>query len=94
MKGSYTIKVAEYAVANKIPEELAISCCVKITLKRCNRMVNAIKFQYFSCTHKFGLKIPHSWEEAIFIERKPGTDYWQRAIEKEMEASGHFPQFF
>jgi hypothetical protein len=34
--------------------------------------------------HKFGCKLPHSVEEAFEIDRLMGTDYWQRALNKEM----------
>ena len=82
MKESYPLKLAEYAVTNKIIEEPAFSFWAKITLILCNRMINAVKYWYWSRTHKFGLELPHSWEEAIAVDRKMGTDYWWRAIEK------------
>ena len=34
--------------------------------------------------HKFGVKLPHSVEEAYKIDEQKGNDYWQKAIEKEM----------
>jgi hypothetical protein len=36
-------------------------------------------------THKFGLKLPHSVQEALQIDEEMGTNFWRRAIEKEMK---------
>ncbi len=36
-------------------------------------------------THKFGLKLPHSVQEALHIDEEMGTNFWRRAIEKEMK---------
>ena len=36
-------------------------------------------------THKFGLKLPHSVQEALQIDEEMGTDFWRCAIEKEMK---------
>jgi hypothetical protein len=35
-------------------------------------------------THNFGLKLPHSVQEALQIEEETGTDFWKCAIEKEI----------
>ena len=88
MKKLYLLEVSEYAVANRIPENPALSWWTKIALKRWNRMINEVKSRYWSFTHMFGLEISYSWEEAITIGRKTGTYYWRRSIEKEMAAEG------
>ena len=51
-------------------------------------MINAVKSRYWSRTHNFGLKIIHSWDEAISIDRKTGTDYCRHVIENRMAAAG------
>jgi len=33
---------------------------------------------------KFGIKIPRPSKEAYFLERESNTDYWARAISKEL----------
>ena len=88
MTESYLTKVSECAIDNKILEEPAFSWWAKIALKYCNRMINDVKYRYWSRTYIFGHEIPHSWAEAIFIDRKTGIDYWRRAIKKEMETAG------
>jgi hypothetical protein len=34
--------------------------------------------------HKFGLKLPNTVEEALEIDWRTGTNFWQKAIKKEM----------
>ena len=33
-------------------------------------------------SHKFGVKLPHSVEEAYRLDKKNGNDYWCKAIER------------
>ena len=44
-----------------------------------------MKSKYWKRTHKFGIRLPHSVEEALRIDEETGTDYWRKAIEKEMK---------
>ena len=36
-------------------------------------------------THKYGIRLPHTVEEALQIDHETGTDFWKKAIEKEMK---------
>ncbi len=49
-----------------------------------NRIVAKVKSRYWKTTHKFGIELPHSVEQAYELDRKNGNDLWRRAIEKEM----------
>jgi hypothetical protein len=42
--------------------------------------------RYWDCTHKYGILLPKSFEEALWINQETGTHFWQKAIEKEMKA--------
>ena len=35
-------------------------------------------------THKFGIRLPKDVKEALEIDRITGTDFWQKAVNKEM----------
>jgi hypothetical protein len=35
-------------------------------------------------THKFGIRLPHTVDEALALDRQAGTDFWQKAIDKEI----------
>ena len=75
---------AEYAVANRLTEEPAFNWWVPQTLRRRNRIISKVKNKYWRTTQKFGIKLPHSVEEALEIDRITGTDFWTKAINKEM----------
>ena len=85
LKESNPIEVAEYAVGNKIAEEPAFVWWVPHVLKKRDRMIKKVKSKYWLKTHKFGIELPKTVEEALEIDRRTGTDYWRKAIEKEMK---------
>jgi len=82
VKEAYPLQLAEYAVANGIANEPAFNWWVPKVIKRKERLINKVK--YWRTTHKFGIEIPKSVEEAYKIDRSTGTNHWTRAIEKEM----------
>ena len=85
IKESYPVQLAEYAIANGIDNEPAFKWWVRKTLKRKDRMISKVKSKYWKTTHKFGIEIPKSVEEAYRIDRETGTSHWTRAIEKEVK---------
>jgi hypothetical protein len=48
-------------------------------------MIKAVRTRYLKRTHKFGLRLPKTVEEAYEIDRETGTDFWHKAIIKEMK---------
>ena len=40
--------------------------------------------RYWKRTHKYGIELPKSVAEALKIDERTGTDFWLKAIEKEM----------
>ena len=85
MKESYPVEVAEYAVNNKIATEPAFHWWVNHVLKRKDRIISKIKSRYWEQTHKYGIRVPKSVDDAIRIDKESGTDFWERAINKEMK---------
>ena len=85
MKESFPIETAEYAVANKIVHEPAFAWWIPETLRQRGRIVEKVKSKYWKRTHKFGIRLPHSVDEALRIDVETGTDHWKKAIEKEMK---------
>jgi hypothetical protein len=86
MKDSFPVEVAEYAMVNKILEEPAFAWWAKHVLRKRDRIIKKVKSRYWDRTHKYGILLPKSVEEALRIDRETGTDFWQKAIEKEMKA--------
>jgi hypothetical protein len=100
LKESNPIEVAEYAVVNRITEEPAFKWWVPHVIKRRNRIISKVKSRYWKTTHKFGIRLPKTVQEALDIDRTTGTDLWRQAINKEMTRvkvawvthDGHTPQ--
>lgn len=84
LKESNPIEVAEYAVANKIAEEPAFAWWVRHVLRKRNRFIGKVKSKYWSRTHKYGIELPKTAQQALAIDKRTGTDFWRLAIEKEM----------
>lgn len=84
LKESYPVQVAEYAVANKLVEETALKWWVPDVLRKRNRIIAKVKSRYWKTSHKYGIRLPHSAEEALQLDKESGTDYWQRALAREM----------
>ena len=84
LKESNPIEVAEYAVANRLTEEPAFKWWVSNVIKRRNRIISKVKSKYWKTTHKFGIRLPKSVKEALDIDRATNTDFWRKAINKEM----------
>ena len=84
LKESNPIEVAECAVANRIAEEPAFKWWVPHVIRRRNRIISKVKGRYWRMTHKYGIKLPHSVEEALQIDEETGTDFWRKAMNKEM----------
>jgi hypothetical protein len=84
LKDAYPVQVAEYAVAkNKIANVPAFNWWVHAVLRKQNRIVAKVK-RYWRTTHKFGIQVPKTVEEALAIDEETGTDFWRKALGKEM----------
>ena len=84
VKNASPVETAEYAVASKIDHEPAFKWWVAKTLRKRKQIVAKVKSRYWRTTHKFGVRLPHSVEEAYKLDAQNGNDFWRRAIEKEM----------
>jgi hypothetical protein len=85
LKNSFPVELAEYAFANGIEEEPAFKWWVNYTIRRRNRIISKIKSKYWRTTHKFGIRVPKTVAEAYKIDEQTGTNYWTKAIEKEVK---------
>ena len=84
IKKSYPIEVAEFALATCISMEPAFAWWVPFMLKKRNRILAKVKSKYCLMTHKFGIRIPKTVEEAKKIDEHNGDTLWWDAICKEM----------
>jgi len=84
LKEAYPLQVAEFAVRHELQDLPAFRWWVKDTLKRRDRIIKAVKSRYIKRTHKYGIPLPKTVQEAYDLDRESGTDYWHKAIIKEM----------
>ena len=84
IKNSFPVQLAKYAKRNGLDQEPAFKWWVQHTIKKEKRIIKAIKSRYSQRTHKFGIYVPRSVQEALKIDRETGTTFWKDAIEKEM----------
>ena len=84
LKESNPVEVAKYAVANHLTEEPAFKWWVSNVLKHWNCIISKVKSKYWKTTHKFGIRLPKAVKEALDIDWITNTDFWRKAINKEM----------
>ena len=54
-------------------------------MKKKDRIIAKVKSRYWrTTTHKFGIRLPKTVEEALRIDDETGTDFWRKAIGREM----------
>jgi hypothetical protein len=61
---------------------------VPYTLQKCDVIIGAVKSKAKQATHKYGIEIPRTVEQAYAIDRKNGITHWATAIAKEMLNAG------
>jgi len=83
VKDANPVEAAEYAIGAGLGTEPAFTWWVHDVMKHKHRIIAKVKSRYWTTTHKYGVKLPHSVEEALEIDRLTGTDYWAKAIAKE-----------
>ena len=84
MKESYSVELADYAVAHGIDTEPAFAWWVPFTLKRRKRIIAAVNNRYYKRTHKFGIEVPKTFSDCLRIDKENGNTLWQDAVRKEM----------
>jgi hypothetical protein len=69
LKEFYPVQVAEFAAHHKLDDKPAFRWWVKDTLKQRDCIIKADKTCYIKCTHKYGIQLPKSVEEAYELDR-------------------------
>jgi hypothetical protein len=84
VKNAFPVHLAEFAINNKLQDFPEFSWWVNYTLKKKRSFIKSTKSTYSQCTHKFGIKIPRTVQEALAIDQQTGTTHWYNVIQKEM----------
>ena len=53
-------------------------------LKERKLIIAKLKSKYWQRTHKYGIRVPKTVEEALKIDQEEGNTFWADAIEEEM----------
>ena len=91
LKEYHPVQTAEFAVVQVICYEPAFDWWVKHVLQKRNRIIVSVRKQqtrYLKRSHKFGIELPKTVEEALGLDAKNGNTLWADAISKEMENVG------
>ena len=75
LKESYPIEVARYSVNNNIQDESAFNWWVPYIKEKEKIIISRIKSKYWQRTHKYGIRIQKSVEEAYSIDEKNNNNY-------------------
>ena len=84
MKESNPVEVSKFVVARGFSDELAFSWWVPFTLKKRNRIIAAVNLRVSNKTHKFGIEVPMSIDNAKRFDSKNRNTLWQDVISKEI----------
>ena len=82
LKESNPVDISEYVVGNRIFEEADFSWWVPYTLKKQDHIVAKVKALFLNNSHKFGVEVPTSVEEAYKLDRNNNNTLLRDAIKK------------
>ncbi len=80
VKNSFMVELANYALQYGLENEPAFKWWIRPTIKHKELFICATKARYASRTHKFGIHVPRTVQEALDIDRNTKTTFWQDAI--------------
>jgi hypothetical protein len=84
LKASNSVEGTEYAVVDWLVKEAGFKWWVPHVIRGRKRIISKVKSQYWKTTHKFGIHLPKTVKEALEIDCTMNTDFWRKAINKEM----------
>ena len=88
LKKSHLVQTAEFAVTQGIDHKPAFNWWVKHVLKKRDRTIASVRIwqtRYLTKSHKFGIDLLKTVEEALTLDAKNGITSWADATSKEME---------
>ena len=84
LKETNPVDVAEFAIAREIDDQPAFNWWVPYTLRKRDRIIAAINSRVRRTTHKYGVEVPLTIEQAIKLDTINNDRLWQDAIDREM----------
>jgi hypothetical protein len=77
--------LAQYAESHSLSEEPAFIWWAKDALKRSRQIIRRVKSKYWQRSHKYGIRLPKSVQEALQLDQENGNTLWHNAIQKELK---------
>ena len=84
LKENNPIEVAEFAKSRGIDDEPAFQWWVPYTLRQRDRIIATVTSRTRRTTHKYGIEIPLTLEQARKLDAINGDNLWEDAIRLEM----------
>ena len=85
LKESNPVEIAEYVKAHDLVHEPAFIWWVPYTLRKRDMIIAAVNARVTKSTHKYGVRVPQSVEEAFRLDKANGNTLWRDALAKEMD---------
>ena len=82
LKASNTVELAKYAAGKCLDIDPAFKEWVRDVLRCRNKIISKVKAKYWRTTHKFGIRLPKSIDEALLIDKQNGNTLWYTSIQK------------
>ena len=76
--------MAEYNASRNIKREPVFCWCIPYTLRKRDAIISSARARVAKTTHKYGIRVPSTIEEAIVIDEKNGNTLWQDSIDLDM----------
>ena len=85
MKESYPVQLAEYVIEYSLTEEPAFAWWVHYVHKKIEHILSKVKSKYRVQTHKYGIRVPETVQEVIYLDKANGNTIWSYFIMLEMK---------
>jgi hypothetical protein len=85
LKDTYPVELADYAIDNRIQDEPAFAWWVPYVTKKRIAIISNIGSKYWQRTHKYGIRVPRSINEAKDIDLANGDSRWMDGVRLEMK---------
>ena len=85
LKDTYPVELSDYAIRNNLQQKPAFAWWLPHVIKKRNAIIKKIKTKYWDKTHKYGIKVPKSIEEAKKIDNENGNTLWMDGLREEMK---------
>jgi hypothetical protein len=85
LKDTYPVELADYAINNKIQDELDFAWWVPYVLKKRTAIISKLRSKFWQKTHTYVVRIPRTISEGKDIDQANGDTRWTDAIQLEIK---------